>query len=61
MIIKRTKIVDNGGFASAISGRESTLMKQIMNTHMNTHMNTKANIEMKNKNKLSEENNHACF
>lgn len=57
MIIKRTKIVDNGGFASAISGRESTLMKQIMNTHMNT----KANIEMKNKNKLSEENNHACF
>lgn len=53
MIIKRTKIVDNGSVASAVSvrARASTLMKQIMNIKN----------EMKNKNKLSEENNHACF
>ena len=51
MIIKRTKIVNNG----ADSVESNALMKQIINT--------KANIktEMKNKNKFSEENNHACF
>ncbi len=47
MIIKRTKIVDSNRV------RANTLMKQI------TNMNTKTNI--KNKNKLSEENSHACF
>ena len=52
MIIKRTKIVDNGSFASA---RTNTLIEQIMNT------NIKTESEMKNKNKLSEENSHACF
>ncbi len=47
MIIKRTKIVDSNRV------RANTLMKRI------TNMNIKTNI--KNKNKLSEENNHACF
>jgi hypothetical protein len=52
MIIKRTKIVDN----DTGSVESNALMKQII-------LNTKANIktEMKNKNKFSEENNHACF
>lgn len=56
MIIKRTKIVDNG-----TDGVESNaLMKQII---LNTKTNIEANIktEMKNKNKFSEENSHACF
>lgn len=51
MIIKRTKIVDNGCFASISRGSTSTRMKQIMNTK----------TEMKNKNKFFEENSHACI
>jgi len=48
MIIKRTKIVNNG----TDSVESNALMKQIM-------LNIKT--KMKNKNKFSEENNHACF
>ncbi len=52
MIIKRTKIVNNG----ADSVESNALIKQIV-------LNIEANIktEMKNKNKSSEENSHACF
>ena len=47
MIIKRTKIVNNG----ADSVESNALIKQIINIK----------TEMKNKNKSSEENSHACF